>query len=197
MHWGRTGVVVAALGVVVAIGIALSQNQPPSTGDGPERASESNQTPSMSRKPDPTPPGVAASESASAPSAQEPALTLTATIDETYIAGKDKAFACPSGDSFCLEIQPLVMGPDGPVEEGCNLRWELYSGKRAAGTPINKGYDNNGVYPCAPDSSVDVVLPDIKGLPLDPGFYTFMMYAELNDGTTGKGSYQFELVDRG
>lgn len=191
-HWQRTGVAVAAIALIVT---AVSQCDDSGSTDAASTPPISQNT--FEPTPDPpyditTPPDDTTTppEPSSLPS---DAYNVTAQIEEGYRVGKDKALACEN-DWFCLEIEPYVLGPDGPVESGCHIQWEFYSGSKPSGKPINRSYDT-GTRPCEVDGSVDVVLPDINGIPLPPGPYTFVMRAEMDDGTEASGTYHFKLVD--
>lgn len=170
-------------------------------GGGDSAQTTGTQQPSSSAPQQSAVPTAQASESPkTGPLPTAASYSVTAQIATTYRAGKDKAFACDSAATdtadFCLELEPLVVGPDGPVKDGCHLSYEFYAGQKPSGNPITRGYDQS-IYPCVPDASVDVVLPDIKGVDLPPGPYTFVMHMELDDGTTASGTYNFSLVDRG
>lgn len=110
-------------------------------------------------------------------------VLISAHLSPSDTVGKDKALACVQPKTHCLWIVPSVIGPDGPMDDGCNLTWQLVTNDGAA-TLIDQGRAhgcNSGFY-----------VGNDK--PVPPGGYGLNLAIETDAGEKYAGQYDFTLV---
>ena len=121
--------------------------------------------------------------SSPATSGSDGALLINVSIDETYAAGKDKAWACPEPGLFCLILNLRVDNKGEEVSSDCPIFTRLYNDK--TGKLLARHTDTD----CRESFVGDHV-------PMPPGRYRVEIKIELADGTTGSAIYRFVAVPR-
>lgn len=189
-HLGRLADVLQVLGWVGIPSAAVIFGVLWATGGGDAASEEAAPAPDVTASPTVGVPGWepdhGENNTSPSPSPQEPQdLLFNFFVDTTYARGKDKAFACPDGDGVhCLAIENTVSGREGQLSEGCYLHWELY--RKGGGKPVERESVGN----CGDTIYVG------EDIPLEAGWWRLKAYVELHDGTTGTGTYDFQLINR-
>lgn len=115
--------------------------------------------------------------------AEQSQVLVSAVIGPSDTLGKDKAHACVQPKNGCVWIVPGVTGPDGPMDDGCNMTWQLVT-DGGLGSVIDQGRAfrcNSGFY-----------VGNDKSMPADT--YRLKLAIETDAGDKYAGQYDFTLV---
>lgn len=171
---GLCGVIVGVVGLLTG----QSQGRIPVPTDGPTATVTVTQTVTPSATPSA---GGGSGEDSTGP--EQSQVLISAAIGKSDTVGKDKAVACVQPKTHCLWLVPSVIGPDGPMDVGCNMTWQLVT-DGGLGTLIDQGRAfrcNSGFY-----------VGNDKAMPA--GTYRLKLAIETDAGDTYAGQYDFRLV---